>query len=94
MNEAEINEYKSWLQNVPLDFQKKLVEDFTTFSIDYAKKHIAKKQNEFSDVPSEQLPTYILSLQKWFHYIEFQEHTLGELTGEKLDKAFASFSKT
>lgn len=85
--------YKEWLQQAPLEFQKKLVEDFTSFTITYAQTHIQKGQKEISDLADEQLQERLTRLQKWIGYVEFQEHTLGELKGSKLDNAFRSLLK-
>lgn len=94
MTKEETSAYKLWLQNTPLSFQKKLVEDFTLFSIDYANKHIVKRQEESQTVSIEQLSNHVLRLQKWLNYVEFQEHTLEELKTKKLDKAFVAFGNS
>lgn len=83
--------YKEWLEQAPLEFQKKLVQDFTNFTIEYAQTHVEKGQKELAELSADQLQERLTRLQKWISYIEFQEHTLGEFKGTRLDNAFRSF---
>ncbi|MES0490521.1 MAG: hypothetical protein ABUK01_11040 [Leptospirales bacterium] len=83
------NDYESWLRTSPLEYKKELLKTFVEQTVDYAEQHIKQRQEELSLVSQEdkdEIAKRQERLAKWNSYIEFQDHTLEELSGEKLNR--------
>lgn len=73
------------MKNSPLEFKKKLLQYFIENTIGYANQHIKERREELNRAPASEIETRCFRLTKWTSYVEFQNHTLLELQGEKLD---------
>jgi hypothetical protein len=78
-------DYKTWLKTSPLEFKKTLIESFISNTVAYANDHVAMRKNEISSANINDLEEKISRIEKWLAYIEFQQHTLNELEGCKID---------
>ncbi len=93
-------DFEQWLRNVPPKYKKKLITLFVQNTVDYATDHLRMRlseleQNEaISKEASEDEKREAVAdtehrldrLKKWVSYIDFQQHTLQELAGSKIDR--------
>jgi len=83
--------YRQWAASSPTIFKKDLIRHFTEETLAYAYEHIAMREKELADIESANGDPREIARRKerllhWRAYAEFQEHTLEELRGEKLDR--------
>lgn len=83
-------EYRQWADEAPHEHKKELIRRFTQKTLSYAHEHIAMREKELHEIEScsgspEEIARKKKRLLLWRGYVEFQEHTLTELEGEKLD---------
>jgi len=81
--------FENWLSASPLEFKKRLLQNFLEQTVIYAQEHMKQRETELSHVSKEFIDEILQRqerLAKWAAYVEFQNHTLDELKGEKIDR--------
>jgi len=73
---------------VEIESQKAIVRRFVEQTMDYARNEIEVRTAEIQTLPDDQKGERVRRLYQWISYLEFQEHTLKELSGDKLDRFF------
>lgn len=91
---SDDSDYRQWLHSAPLEYKKKLIAAFVENTLEYGRNHLQTRLKESALLETKSLDAgeraeierRLQRLVKWSAYLEFQEHTLEELTTQKLDE--------